>query len=250
MASTQQGQQQDAVAGGRPVVRLEQARPKGAPQHGMCMALHAFEANGGAGAPQVVAGYEDGSVALWDVRAVGRPLAEARLHKEAVMCLALGPPASRGPIPAEVAGGTGEEGEAAAVSGSDSGGAAVERCWVGISGSADSALSFFSIDSAAGQLAQAGSQPLLSAGVGDAAVRTDGRVAATAHWDGRVRLWHARKRAPLGVLRYHSKAVAALALGSAASGRLASGARDGAVAVWSVFATGGGTGGGGGGAPD
>jgi WD40 repeat protein len=106
-----------------------------------------------------------------------------------------------------------------------------------MSGSADSTLGFFREDAAAGRLEFLGSQTLPSAGISDIAIRRDARVAATAHWDGRVRLWHARKRAPLGVLRYHSKAAAAVALGGARGGLLATGGRDGAVAVWSVYAT-------------
>ena len=125
----------------------------------------------------------------------------------------------------------------------------------GISGSADEALAFFSADAAAGTLTVTASRSLPKGGVSEVAVRPDGRVAATAHWDGRVRLWHARRRTPLGVLRYHSKAAAAVAFGwsppscDGASGSrdsalcggapLASGGRDGAVAVWCVYPPGG-----------
>jgi WD40 repeat protein len=82
-------------------------------------------------------------------------------------------------------------------------------------------------------------------------VRGDARVAASAHWDGRVRLWHARRAAPLGVLRYHSKSAAAVAFSGAGNMPLASGGRDGTVAVWRVFPAGDAQGGtASGGAPD
>lgn len=104
---------------------------------------------------------------------------------------------------------------------------------------------FFAVDAAAGAVIETARHAAPSAGVGDVAIRADGRAAASAHWDGRVRLWHARKGARLGVLRYHSKAAAALAFGRAAGGLLASGGRDGAAAVWRVFGEGSSGGGGG-----
>lgn len=47
-------------------------------------------------------------------------------------------------------------------------------------------------------------------------------------------MFHGRKLQPLAVLAYHRAAVAA-AVFSADSALLASGARDGTVAVWSVY---------------
>jgi hypothetical protein len=212
-------------------------------------------------APYLLAGYEDGTVALWDGRAPGRPLAAARLHSEPVMALALTPPPAAAGVPAAAAGGSGAPGPGAAPppaaatadGGSGSAGAGAPR-YYGLSGSADSCLSFFTLQPGSDSpLASTGAAALPSAGVGDATVRADGRVAATAHWDGRVRLWHPRRRAPLGVLRYHSKAAAAVAFSSGGGGAcgggggggggegggapqlLASGGRDGAVALWSVF---------------
>lgn len=198
-------------------------------------------------APHIVAGYEDGTAALWDVRAPGAPVSEAKLHSEALMALAVAPlPADKQPAAPAAAGAEASEAAGAAAGGdvgsagdggaADGGSCLGRTVFCGVSGSADSTLAFLTVDAAAGRVAAAGTQALPTAGVGDAAVRADCRVAATGHWDGRVRLWHARKRAPLGVLRYHSKAVAALAFGGdAGAGRLASGGRDGAVAVWSVF---------------
>ncbi len=42
----------------------------------------------GGGPVHVVTGYEDGVVALWDVRAPGRPLGQLRQHQEPVLCVA------------------------------------------------------------------------------------------------------------------------------------------------------------------
>ncbi|GBF95997.1 guanine nucleotide-binding subunit beta [Raphidocelis subcapitata] len=212
-------------ANAQPQLRLEQARPKGTPQRGMAMALALFSGAAGGGAPHVLAGYENGAVALWDGRAPGQPLAEAQLHSEPAMALALGPAGAVGPA-----------------AGGGAGAGAAPLC--AVSGSADSALAFFSVDAAAGALRVTASRQLPSPGVGDVAVRGDGRVVASAHWDGRVRLWHARRAAPLGVLRYHSKSAAAVAFCGAGDMALASGGRDGAVALWRVFPAEGGQGGG------
>ena len=148
----------------------------------------------------------------------------------------------REPSPPAAADDTEAEAEAAAAA-AQSATAVRAAPLCGVSASADAPLFFLRVDPAAGTLAVAATAAAPSAGVGDAALRADGRVAATAHWDGRVRLWHARRGAALGVLRYHSKAAAAAAFAGAHSGLLASGGRDGAVAVWSVFADGGGGGG-------
>lgn len=240
-----------------------------------------------AGSLHVLAGYEDGVVALWDVRAPGRPLAATRLHSEPVMRIALNstsmhsqpaaagarlstpppcsktgcggtvaasgvgqtclPPVSAGFIEAVSGAPTSSAGPSLtdrpsdssqlAASPSASPSSTASHPWCGISGSADSHLCFFTVDVSAGRLDLTHSLPLPSAGVGDVAIRADGRLAATGHWDGRVRLWHARRGAPLGVLRYHAKAVASVAFGGGgAKGpeALASGGRDGAVAVWEV----------------
>jgi WD40 repeat protein len=197
--------------------------------------------------PLLLAGYEDGAVALWDARSPARPVASRRLHSEPVMALGLVPALPAAAAGEGQGGGGRRDAEAAAEEGpAEAAGVGPETAgptqsvFHGISGSADASLVFFSATAATGSLAVTSTQQLPSAGVGDVAVRADGRVAATAHWDGRVRLWHARRRAPLGVLRYHSKAAAAVAFAGRGAMRLASGGRDGAVAVWDVFPLGGG----------
>ncbi len=158
---------------------------------------------------QVLSGYEDGSVVLWDARQPGAALASERGHSEPVMCLAVSP-----------------AGAAQAVSGS----AADELCCWSLCGTApaaaaaaaaeDEALSpaphgtgasrpAAALSSAALAAAAAGeacgSDPatvpgvggtgllvrskrlkLPVAGVADVAFRADGRILASAGWDGKV----------------------------------------------------------------
>ena len=74
-----------------------------------------------------------------------------------------------------------------------------------------------------------------SRGIAELAFRREGRLLAAAGWDGRVRLFDARASAPLASLRYHAAPVAALAWRNDARGTLASGSRDGTIALWEVY---------------
>ena len=55
----------------------------------MCMAVQLLPQQAVDGGPCIIAGYEDGTLALWVAAAPARPAASAKLHAEAVMALAL-----------------------------------------------------------------------------------------------------------------------------------------------------------------
>ncbi len=114
----------------------------------------------------VLAGYEDGAMAMWDLRRPSTPVAEARLHAEPIMCLAIHPQRT-----------------------------------MGLSGSAESHVAMFALDVAAGQLRELKRLPLPAAGCGAACFRPDGRICASGGWDGKVRLFHSRRLEPLALLR-------------------------------------------------
>lgn len=187
-----------ASSGSSPHTSLDQERTPTGPKRGMAMAVQLLpQPAGQSSSPLVVVGYESGSVALWDARHPAAPVAEARLHEEAVMALALDPKRGRG-----------------------------------MSGAADSHLVLFEFDSAAGALTFALQLPLPAAGVAEACMRWDGKAAATAGWDGKVRLWSLGKRPCLtAVGRHHSKQGTCL-LYDAAHQVLISGGQDCHVAVW------------------
>jgi WD40 repeat protein len=148
----------------------------------------------------VLTGHEDGSVALWDIRNSSTCLAAAQqLHSEPVMCLA-----------------------------------AAADCSSGFSGSADNHLASFSIDVPKGHLIAGPKLPLQQPGLSDVAIRPDGRIAATAGWDTKVRVWGCRKRQPLAVLRWHSQQVACVGF-SGDSVLLAAGGRDNFISMWSLY---------------
>lgn len=103
-----------------------------------------------------------------------------------------------------------------------------------IAGGANSEVTWLALDATAGALHRKRACALAQEGVGDVCVRGDGRIAAVGTWEGTVRLYHARRAKQLAVLKHHKRSVAAVAFKPGA-GMLASGGRDGVIALWSVF---------------
>jgi hypothetical protein len=114
----------------------------------------------------LVAGYEDGMVALWDLRRPDCPVVKARLHQEPVMCLAVHPLGA-----------------------------------MGLTGGADGHVAMFALDAAAGQLQELRRLPLPAAGTGSVCFRPDGRICASGGWDGKVRVFHSKRLEPLALLK-------------------------------------------------
>lgn len=148
---------------------------------------------------------------VWDSRSTAAPLLTQRLHADPVLCLAL-----------------------------DSGG----TC--GASGAACAQVVQFHLSLAEGRLApgrthaaHAAAAPCAARGVGDLAFRVAGRGAgrllAAATWDGRVRLYDCACAAPLASMRHHAAAATSVAWADDSAGELASGGRDGVVALWRVY---------------
>ena len=74
------------VQEGRMMVALSQ--PSTSMKCGMCMALQFLRIPDGDACHYLMAGYEDGTLALWDVAAKSRPKAVQKLHGEPIMALA------------------------------------------------------------------------------------------------------------------------------------------------------------------
>ncbi|XP_007506155.1 guanine nucleotide-binding protein subunit beta-like protein 1 isoform X2 [Monodelphis domestica] len=151
--------------------------------------------------PLLLAGYEDGSVILWNV-SERRMLSRLSCHKEPVMSLDF-----------------------------DS------RKAKGVSGSSEKALCVWGLDEQQ-NLKVCRTQELTNPGIADVVIRPDGKILATAGWDHRIRLFGWKQLKPLAVLDYHSAAVHCVAFSDPGQPReqlLAGGSKDQRISVWSVY---------------
>ena len=149
--------------------------------------------------PRLIVGFEDGSLTLWSLHSPPfHLLASIRMHGDAVMAAAC-----------------------------------VGAATIAAAG-ADATLSFATLPSTT-ILAPGPALKLPVPGVATLATRADGTLLAAACWDGGVRLVGVEggTPAPLAQLTHHDRAVAAVAFDEA-SGLLASGGRDGSIALWRV----------------
>ncbi|TKS77958.1 Guanine nucleotide-binding protein subunit beta-like protein 1 [Collichthys lucidus] len=188
---------------------------------GMVMCIKLWQPNSGAG-PLLLAGYEDGSVLLWDVTQRSK-LSQAKAHPEPVMCMTFDTKRLRG-----------------------------------ISGSSEKKLSSWMVDrqnNLQGQLTclthpspVSRSQALtgkiqecvtlVNPGVSQLCIRGDGKLLASAGWDHRVRVFGWKKLRPLAVLQYHTDMVQSVAFSDHQDPKerlLAAGSKDQRISLWSIY---------------
>lgn len=169
---------------------------------GIVMCVGAVDNNGGGVAPslrRIIVGYENGSVALWDVRA-GRMITHSPVGKDTVLSVAASP-----------------KGRVAVACG------AFDR----IAGVADLEADHVHVVEEA---------RLKESGVGHIVWSADGRLIASAGWDGAVRIWDGRRRKGVLLqsvtsLRWHEGSVGCVSI-SGDGEMVASGGKDGTVALW------------------
>jgi hypothetical protein len=175
--------------------------------HGMAMAVHLLaggstSGSSSGGGVQVLVGYESGGVALWDLRAPGRPVSLAeRVHTEPVMALSCSPDGRQavsgsadstvGVLELRAANGAGSGGQhqAAGAPADGSGHAAHETATAEDAGGTRSGAGSAGSSGQAPGLRVCAQLPLTKPGVGDVCFRPDGRVFAVGGWDGKVRGW-------------------------------------------------------------
>ncbi|XP_005936954.1 guanine nucleotide-binding protein subunit beta-like protein 1 [Haplochromis burtoni] len=167
---------------------------------GMVMCLKLWQPDSGSG-PLLLAGYENGSLLLWDVTQRSK-LSQVKAHPEPVMCLTFDTTSLRG-----------------------------------VSGSSEKTLSSWSLDGQSNLQLQ-DCVTLVNPGVSQLCIRMDRKLLASAGWDHRIRVFGWKKLRPLAVLQYHTDMVLSVAFSDHRDPRqrvLAAGSKDQRISLWSVY---------------
>ncbi|XP_013079463.2 guanine nucleotide-binding protein subunit beta-like protein 1 [Biomphalaria glabrata] len=167
--------------------------------HGMCMRIKS-EADK-VPSPYLFVAYESGTLTMWDLLR-GEILTEISAHEESIMCM---------------------------------------DCWAGIdtgtikciTGSVDKQLKLWQVDNLL--LTHKKTVKVLNPGMGSISVRADGKIIAVGGWDGRCRLFSLKSMKALAVLTFHRSSVQCVAFAS--NNYLATGSKDGYIAVWNIYNT-------------
>ena len=107
--------------------------------------------------------------------------------------------------------------------------------WFGVSGSADTNIGTFRINTTSGSIVSFETIKIKERGIGDVKIRSDGKIFATAGWDGAIRVFRVNKLQPLAILRYHEVSVHVIEFGDIQKGSLCSAGKDGKIACWSLY---------------
>ena len=171
------------------------------PDRGMVMCCKLLHTSAGQGdASLAVAGREDGSVSVHDLRTL-RTLCCTELYKDPVMCCDVTADGRTGVI-----------------------------------GSAGNAIHLWSLDIAVGKLESTAQFQLQTPGVACVRFRQDSELFAAGCWDSTVRLYRCRKPAPLAVLQQHEGSANSVAFSpTAGSGSFAVGSKDTQISLWQMY---------------
>ncbi|KAK1273187.1 hypothetical protein QJS04_geneDACA015206 [Acorus gramineus] len=200
---------------------------KSSKPRGMCTAVQAFLPSDKCGYINILAGYEDGSMLWWDLRNPGIPISSVNFHSEAVTSLTVDVLSSGGisgsaddkiviftldcqmkdkdfeDIIPDISNDWGKQVDAH----EDDTNVDAINIGVHVKDIAEFMEKLVKIDNVDGEFQGTcfikKEISLERSGIAGTAVRADNKIAATAGWDHRVRIYNYRKGNPLAVLRYH-----------------------------------------------
>ena len=159
---------------------------------GMCMKI---KSSYSAEVCNIVIGYEDGSVALWDLRTL-KMVDRVKVHDESVMCMDVNSQILRG-----------------------------------FSGSADETL--ISWDLKDKEIKISNKVTVKNPGFNDIVTRDDGKIVVAAGWDSKIRIFGCKKLKPLAILSYHKESVNCLTFSP--NNILACGSKDQHINLWDIY---------------
>lgn len=165
-------------------------------KYGMCMSIKPVQDE-----RHIVIGYENGSVALWDIRCL-KMINSCSFHQESVMCMDFSPGFMKG-----------------------------------LSGSVDNKIVSWKLtlteEKSVEHMSPSDQIEVTNPGFNDICIRNDNKIFATAGWDSNIRIFGYKKLKPLAVLSYHKESVQCLTFSD--DNLLACGSKDQYISLWDIY---------------